>query len=173
MNRIRCALSDLAPRSKGLIRALTAMSLGNDKLVIDKFSFRQFDDPAYAGTKIPIPKSEFMNTVLQYYEEKLGVEKEFKDHPVLVDGYAPFCKHIFMPNFCDGILQGEVQITDDNRHLLQTKYEARKENELPVLTRFFPKNKVTAPKAKYLDLIRKTFLALFWVECFSGVMRSV
>ena len=42
--------------------------------------------------------------------------------------------------------------------LLRTKYEARNEKELPVLTRFFPKELISAqnyqlPVAKYLDLI--------------------
>lgn len=142
------------------------MSFGNEKLVLDGFCFRQFDDLAYGGTKIPIGKSEFMDVVLKYFEERLSVEKEFKDRPVLVDGYAPFCKHIFMSNFCDGILEGEIQITDENRHLLQSKYEARNENELPVLTRFFPKDKVHLPKAKYLDLIRKAISTF----CFSNIV---
>lgn len=132
---------------------MTAATIGNDKLQLDDFSFRQFDDPSYGGTKIPIGKQEFMDAVLKFYDERLEVEKEFKDRPVLVDGYAPFCKHIFMPNFCDGLLEGEVRITEENRRLLQTSYAARKEGELPVLSRFFRKGEVELPRAKFLDLI--------------------
>lgn len=129
------------------------MTFGNSKLVLDSFSFRQFDDAAYGGTKIPLSKSEFMTKVLSYYDKLHEIEEEFRDHPILVDGYAPFCKHIFMPNFCDSILQGELEITPGNEHLLRSTYEARNDDELPVLTRFFRRDDVTVPKAKYLDLI--------------------
>ena len=53
----------------------------------------------------------------------------------LVDGYAPFCKHIFVRNFV-GARLGAMQITDANRHLLQCGYSRRRPEELPVLTRW-------------------------------------
>lgn len=37
----------------------------------------------------------------------------------LVDGYAPFCKHIFVPNFV-GAKLGALEITDTNRHLVRS-----------------------------------------------------
>ncbi len=149
------AVAKLIRRATAFIQRaqLSAMALGNSKLVLDSFAFRQFDDPAYGGTKIPLTKSEFMAKVLSYYDDAHDVAEEFRDRPVLVDGYAPFCKHIFMPNFCDDILQGELEITDANEHLLRSTYEARNEDELPVLTRFFWRDDVSVPKAKYLDLI--------------------
>lgn len=131
------------------------MALGNDKIWLDPFAFRQFDDAQYSGTKINIPKETFMEHVIKYYNERLASEVEFPDRPVLVDGYAPFCKHIFMPNFSKDILQGELSITKVNEHLLKSSFEARKDDELPVLTRYFPIDKVSVPKAAYLDLIRK------------------
>ena len=36
---------------------------------------------------------------------------------------------------------------------MRTSYEARTEKELPVLRRYFPKDKVELEKAKYLDII--------------------
>jgi len=42
----------------------------------------------------------------------------------LVDGYAWFCKHFFVPNFV-GASVGVIPITDSNEHLLKTAYEAR------------------------------------------------
>ena len=42
----------------------------------------------------------------------------------LKDGYAPFCKHVFVENFTDS-LQSVVPITKENEHLLKTCYEAR------------------------------------------------
>lgn len=94
-----------------------------------------------------------MKKVALFYSERKEMEQEYKDRPVLIDGYAPFCKHIFMPNFDDSILDGAVAITKENEHLIRTEYKARTESELPVLTRFFPKGTVQALPSKYLDLI--------------------
>ncbi|CAN8071492.1 unnamed protein product [Agarophyton chilense] len=120
---------------------------------LDSFSYRQFDDPKYGGTKIKLPKEQFMKKVLAYYDERKAMQNEYKDRPVLVDGYAPFCKHIFMPNFDNSIRDGAMEITSENEHLLKTAYEARNEKELPVLIRFFPGDKVSPPVSKFLDLI--------------------
>lgn len=67
--------------------------------------------------------------------------------------YAPFCKHIFIPNFVSGLQVGDMSITTDNVHLLRSGYKARTEKELPVLMRWFPRESVQVPDAKYLDLI--------------------
>lgn len=133
------------------------MALGNDSLWLDPFAYRQFDDAAYSGTKIGgVTKEAFMAHVCAYYEERVGMEKEFPDRPVLVDGYAPFCKHIFIPNTIPGaeILQGELEITPGNIGKLRSSYEARNADEIPVLTRYFPRERIEVPRAKYLDLIR-------------------
>ena len=68
-------------------------------------------------------------------------------------GYAPFCKHLFVPNFTPAA-SAYAAITPENRHLLRSGYEARTEEELPVLIRWFDKGTVPAPPAaKYLDVI--------------------
>ena len=54
------------------------------------------------------------------------------------DGYAPFCKHIFVENFAN-VSRSVIEITVKNEYLLKTAYEARNEKELPVLKRFFPR----------------------------------
>ena len=68
----------------------------------------------------------------------------------LVDGYAPFCKHLFLrstsPTRC-----GFAPITEANRARLVSGYEARREGELPVLGRWF--EGVEAPVAAWLDVI--------------------
>lgn len=123
-------------------------------IALDEFAFRQFDDPSYAGTRIQgISKDAFMEKVLSYYEERKTLEVEFEDRPALVDGYAPFCKHIFMPNFLQDVKVPVLAIDESNEALLKSRYEARTEKELPVLIRYFPADKVQAPQAKYLDLI--------------------
>ena len=56
---------------------------------LDEFVLRQFDDPNYSGTKIAYDKAEF--------EAKINAMHASGKYP-LVDGYAPFCKHLFVPN---------------------------------------------------------------------------
>ena len=46
--------------------------------------------------------------------------------------YAPFCKHIFIPNFTD-LRASTVKITDKNKSMIVTDYEQRTPKELPVL----------------------------------------
>ena len=68
----------------------------------------------------------------------------------LVAGYAPFCKHLFLPNTTETRC-GFALISDDNRHLLRTGYASRRDGELAVLERWF--EGVQAPVARYLDII--------------------
>jgi len=68
----------------------------------------------------------------------------------LVDGYAPFCKHLFLPN-TSPTRCGFAPITPENRALLTSGYEARREGELAVLGRWF--EGVQAPVAAWLDVI--------------------
>jgi hypothetical protein len=71
----------------------------------------------------------------------------------LVDGYAPFCKHVFVPNFA-GARCGALRITPANAALLRSGYGARTPAELPVLQRWFPEAAVApVPVAKMLDVI--------------------
>lgn len=89
-------------------------------------------------------KQEFVEKVHSHF--KSGGEQ-------LVDGYAPFCKHVFIPNEW-GCPVGALLITDENRHLLRSAYTRRRPEELPVLNRWFPKDQVPAPPAAaYLDII--------------------
>lgn len=126
--------------------------------------------------KIAMSPDQFEATVNELYDSGA--------HP-LIEGYAPFCKHIFIPNFAglecgyvyltdranddcthwscitytsDGghsidMSRRYIAITDSNRSLLRSEYKARTEKELPVLERWFPKDEVTAPEAKFLDII--------------------
>ena len=93
---------------------------------LDEFAQKQFNEakPDYSGTRIYYDASEFVAKVQEHHVA--GKE--------LVEGYAPFCKHIFVPNFADAKL-GSLSITQQNRHLLQTGYSRRRPEELPVLSR--------------------------------------
>jgi hypothetical protein len=68
----------------------------------------------------------------------------------LVAGYAPFCKHLFLENDTP-TLAAFAPISEANRQLLRSGYEARREGELAVLTRWF--EGLEAPRAKWLDVI--------------------
>jgi Protein of unknown function (DUF3228) len=123
-------------------------------LVIDPFCYRQFAENesssrSYSGTVFTIPMEEFTTIVNERY---------YSGDSPLQDGYAPFCKHMFVINDFTDAKVNILPITKDNEHLLRTRYEARNEKELPVLTRWFPRELVidkdqSLPVAKYLDLI--------------------
>ena len=49
------------------------------------------------------------------------VEDAFAAGCPLVEGYAPFCKHVFIENFCN-VRCGYTKITDDNRGLIKSGY---------------------------------------------------
>jgi len=80
------------------------------------------------------------------FEQRLNDEAPVK----VLDGYAPFCKlHVHRNWTATRCLT--VPITDDNRHLLRSGYEARNSAELPVLVRWF--EGVEPPVANYLVVI--------------------
>lgn len=68
----------------------------------------------------------------------------------LIDGYAPFCKHLFLENETRTRC-GFAPITDANRSALRSGYRARREGELAVLERWF--EGIAAPRAEWLDVI--------------------
>ena len=124
-----------SPSSSGLV---------TDTFFLDDFAMRQWDDPNYGGTKIDFDKAAF---VARVHDAHASGEAP------LVDGYAPFCKHVFVRNFVPGTKVGAVEITPDNEHLLRSGYSARSDAELPVLTRWFPQEKIDVPDATWLDVI--------------------
>jgi hypothetical protein len=68
----------------------------------------------------------------------------------LADGYAPFCKHLFLANDTP-TRAAFAEVTDKNRHLLRSGYVARRPGERAVLERWF--EGLDAPQAKWLDVI--------------------
>jgi len=96
------------------------------------------------------PKERRRNTIQdctpEEFERRLNEQAPFQ----VLDGYAPFCKlHVHRNWTSTRCLT--VPITDDNRHLLRSAYEARAKEELPVLVRWF--EGVEAPVAAYLIVI--------------------
>eukprot|EP00975_Prorocentrum_lima_P004111 892550-Prorocentrum_lima.AAC.1 len=109
---------------------MASTALRAHELVLDDFCMRQFNDvdPSYTGTKVLFDPQQFEALVNEHYE---------KGGKALVDGYAPFCKHLFVPNFA-GVRKSTLEITPENEALLRSAYEARTPQELPVLSRYFP-----------------------------------
>jgi hypothetical protein len=79
-------------------------------------------------------------------------ERHLNEHAPLkvLDGYAPFCKLHVHRNWTSTRLIA-VPITESNRHLLRSAYEARTKDELPVLVRWF--EGIEPPVAAYLVVI--------------------
>lgn len=48
---------------------------------------------------------------------------------------------------------GYTEITEANKMLIESAYEARKENELAVLVQFIDRSRITPPQATHLDII--------------------
>lgn len=93
------------------------------------------------------PREARRNTIQDCTPEQF--ERYLNEHaPVSVlDGYAPFCKlHVHRNWTSTRCLT--IAITDANRHLLRSAYEARTPSELPVLNRWF--EGVDPPVAAYL-----------------------
>ena len=111
------------------------------KIVMDPFCHKQFDKATSSFIDFPI--EEFTEHCDAFYKENPSK---------LIDGYAPFCKHLFIPNWTSALV-GSVKITDENREHLRSGYEARRSNELAVLCQWMDITKVPASKAAYLDII--------------------
>ena len=114
-------------------------------LILDQFAFRSFDKTR-SSNYINMDKQDFLNKVNELY----------KSESQLVEGYAPFCKHLFVENFVKGLKSCHIEINKDTEKLIISKYDSRQKNELPVLIRYIDLNSVDKEKiedAKYLDLI--------------------
>jgi hypothetical protein len=79
-------------------------------------------------------------------------ERHVNEHPPyrILQGYAPFCAlHVHLNWTSTRCLT--APITEANRHLLRSGYEARNSSELPVLVRWF--EGIEPPVARYLIVI--------------------
>ena len=112
-------------------------------------SKRHFQTEDFGGTKVRSHTPSVFEGNLNAYVET--------DKVRWADGYEPFCKHVFVPNFTDARL-GDMEITPENEHCLRSGYETRREGELPFLSRWFVSESLKAagievPVAPWLDVI--------------------
>lgn len=96
------------------------------------------------------PRTPRRNTIQDVDAD--GFVRHLNDHTPLrvLDGYAPFCKLHVHRNWTSTRCLA-VPITDANRSLLRSDYEARNDAELPVLVRWF--EGIEPPVAEYLIAI--------------------
>jgi len=143
--------SSYAIFSSTSVRALSTKSTAMKNLVVDPFCFRQFQEhpqsKTYGGT--------VFSQSMEKFEEIVNSRYKPED---LRDGYAPFCKHIFLVNdFTGDDARVNVLPVEGNEHLIRTEYAARNDKEVPILQRFIPLDAIGGasklPQAKYLDLI--------------------
>lgn len=96
------------------------------------------------------PREPRRNTIQDITADEF--ERYLNDQAPLkvLDGYAPFCKlHVHRNWTSTRCLT--LPITESNRHLLRSDYEARHSAELPVLVRWF--EGIEPPVADYLVVI--------------------
>ncbi len=100
----------------------------------------------FARTRL-FPAESRRNTIrdctAEAFEQRLNDEVPLK----VLQGYAPFCRLHVHRNWTTTRCMA-VPITEANRHLLRSAYEARSSEELPVLVRWF--EGVDPPVARYL-----------------------
>jgi hypothetical protein len=96
------------------------------------------------------PREPRRNTIQNISAEQF--ERHLNEHAPLkvLDGYAPCCTLQVYRNWTSTRCL-TVPITDANRHLLRSDYEARNSAELPVLVRWF--EGIEPPIADYLVVI--------------------
>lgn len=89
----------------------------------------------FARTRL-FPREPRRNTLQDCTPE--AFEQRINDEPpvAVLPGYASFCRLHVHRNWTSTRCIA-VPIGDDNRHLLRSDYEARSDNELPVLVRWF------------------------------------
>lgn len=87
----------------------TEQGLGKPRaLRLEGFAKRQWNAD-YKGLVIQMPMEELEAKVNELY---------WQNPAALQDGYAPFCKHLFVPCFLEGACAEAVPITDDNKQQL-------------------------------------------------------
>lgn len=97
------------------------------------------------GTKKPM-----FNTYVDDFAFRVNEIHRKMEH-LVVDSSMSFCKYVFIENFTS-VAPSHLRIENWNAHLLRSGYDARTEEELPVLIRWF-ELPCPLPPAKYLMLI--------------------
>ena len=116
------AFAQLVTPSVILRRSLLARAMSSTAtapfIVMDAFCLRSFTSSHSSSTHINSSADDFVQRVNAQYQQQLTSGSS--EAAVLREGYAPFCKHIFMPNHLPDLHSAYLPITDDNRQHLQS-----------------------------------------------------
>lgn len=93
------------------------------------------------------PRESRRNTIQDISADEFERQLNLCEPLKILDGYAPFCKLHVHRNWTSTKCLA-MPITQSNRHLLHSDYEARNSEELPVLVRWF--EGMEPPVAAYL-----------------------
>lgn len=139
-------------RPRSTARAMAASLPAGPVFFMDGFVARQWGERAAEGTRFDPGAG---GPTMAEFCDAVHAAHAAGDAP-LVDGYAPFCKHVFIPNFVPGIKAGAVAVTPANEGQLRSGYARRRPEELAVLARWFPADcpaALSRPDATWLDVI--------------------
>jgi hypothetical protein len=116
----------------------------NQTLGISQFVIRQTKDD-FVGTKVTESKLEKLRSMA---EQKLNLGIDVSD------GYADFCKIVTVRDM--SLKCPIAEITEENEHLLRTRYRQRSKDELGYLSRHFPKGSIKPTKSHHVSVILYT-----------------
>lgn len=122
-----------------------------ENIKITDFAKRHFDSK-FGGTKILDYTPEEFERILSLSISALNLLpiNEYSTERIL-PGYADFCKLVVLNNFTNA-RTGTLPITLENYQYIRSSYSARREGELPVLSRIL-NLPIDIPVAKYLVLV--------------------
>ena len=125
------------------------------KIKITEFGARHFDHK-FGGTKILNKSKEEVEDKINTFNVLDSIEQFGHPHGIhkdvnVIEGYAPFCKLVAIKNFTNAKV-GSMPITLDNYPYIRSGYSARRDNELPVFSRWL-ELPITTPRAEYLMFV--------------------
>lgn len=137
---------------------------GNVKLLSNSTNIPFIDLNSHAERYFIYKENKYLDKAFIDYDRNKFVSKinelylNKNNNIKLIDGYAPFCKHLFIPNFVKNIKDSILEINNDNILYLKSEYNSRRKEELAVLVRYFDlnelnNNNIIINNAKYLDII--------------------
>eukprot|EP00927_Polykrikos_kofoidii_P067614 TRINITY_DN63056_c0_g1_i1.p1 TRINITY_DN63056_c0_g1~~TRINITY_DN63056_c0_g1_i1.p1 ORF type:complete len:258 (-),score=37.56 TRINITY_DN63056_c0_g1_i1:164-937(-) len=149
----RTGLKTLVSSLKSSERFFFSAATMATTIVLDPFAAKTFVEPgetAKGRAFIEFDKAEFEARINSWYEEQIAAGKD-----PLRGGYAPFCKHLFVPNFVSGLPDSVLPVNEETMPFLKSGYVSRTDKELPVLARWFPKTAMAdrVAEATFLDII--------------------
>lgn len=115
------------------------------KIGVSEFGKKNFSDGGKKRPMIEMASSDFVHNV----NGTLPVD--FSQRKRLLPSSMPFCRYLFIDNFTS-TLPSHLRINNSNAQWLRSGYDARTDEELPVLVRWFDLP-CRLPAAQHLMLI--------------------